>query len=405
MRVFALTELITCSTGNRSVGAGLLQSYFEALKPNNTPSFKHLTAVSELWYQEAGAGRGKTESTRLRVHKESETLEHDASEMLLSIIIPAYNEDQVIGKTIEAIYDLDLCGHGLSSFEILVVDDGSADRTADVARAAGARVISHPYNIGNGAAVKTGIRSAVGRVLLFMDGDGQHEPKDIPRLLEHISGYHMVVGARSKGSESHAHRNAANFFYNVFASFIAEFPIKDLTSGFRVMRRVDARRFCDMFPNRFSYPTTSTLAFLRSGRSVKYVPIKTRYRVGKSKIRIFSDGFEFLIIIIKIAMSFSPLRIFLPISSFLFFLGLGRYVYTYITYSAFTNMSALLMNSAVIIFMLGLIAEQIASLRLEKSDRLFSLQDEEQYAAFSCLGIENVSEGSQDEEAQFETRP
>ncbi|MBX7142841.1 MAG: glycosyltransferase family 2 protein [Oligoflexia bacterium] len=299
-------------------------------------------------------------------------------ELLLSVIIPAFNEERAIADTIVAIHDL-----GLPSYEVLVVDDGSSDATARVAQAAGARVISHPYNIGNGAAVKTGIRAARGRVLVFLDGDGQHDPQDIPRLLAHIPKYHMVVGARQRGSETHLHRDFANLIYNKFASFLASFRIEDLTSGFRAMRRQDALRFCDMFPNKFSYPTTSTLAFLRSGRSVRYLPIKTRYRIGKSKIKLIHDGFEFFVIILKIAMSFSPLRVFIPVSSFLFFLGLGRYVQTFLAYGRFTNMAHLLINSSLIVFMLGLIAEQIASLRLERGDRLFRPEDAEDYSAFN----------------------
>lgn len=298
-----------------------------------------------------------------------------AEDLLLSIIIPAYNEELAIADTVRRLGQL-----GLPNSEVLVIDDGSTDETAARAREAGARVISHPYNIGNGAAVKTGIRSARGRVVVFMDGDGQHDPADIPRLLQHVPRYHMVVGARTKGSETHWHRNAANWVYNTFASFVAEFRIQDLTSGFRAMRRADARRFCDMFPNRFSYPTTSTLAFIRSGRAVKYVPIQTKYRLGKSKIRLLNDGVEFLIIILKIAMSFSPLRVFIPVASFLFFLGVWRYIYTYVMFHRFTNMSHLLINSSVIVFMLGLIAEQIASLRLEKGDRLFHTEDEHYYS-------------------------
>jgi glycosyltransferase involved in cell wall biosynthesis len=294
------------------------------------------------------------------------------TEPFVTIIIPAYNEEGAIAETLRSIRAITLPAH-----EILVVNDGSTDSTAERAIEAGARVVSHPYNIGNGAAVKTGIRCARGRVLVFMDGDGQHNPEDIPRLLSHISKYHMVVGARTKGSQTSLHRNAANYIYNSFASFIAQFPIQDLTSGFRVMRREDARRFCDMFPNTFSYPTTSTLAFLRSGRAVKYIPIVTQYRIGKSKIKLIQDGFEFFIIILKIGMFFSPLRVFIPVSSFLFFLGVGRYLYTYLYFNEFTNMSHLLINSSVIIFMLGLIAEQIASLRLEKGDKLYDVEDAE----------------------------
>lgn len=298
-------------------------------------------------------------------------------ETLLSIIIPAYNEEAAIGDTVRTIREM-----GFPSYELIVVDDGSTDGTARVAAEAGARVLSHPYNIGNGAAVKTGIRNSRGRVLLFMDGDGQHDPHDIPRLVELIPSYHMVVGARQRGSETHAHRNLANFVYNRFASFLAGFRIEDLTSGFRAMRRQDAIRFCDMFPNKFSYPTTSTLAFLRSGRCIKYVPIKTRYRIGKSKIKIFRDGLQFLMIILKIAMSFSPLRVFVPVSGALFIAGFLRYVQTYLEWGRFTNMSHLLVNSAVIVFMLGLIAEQIASLRLEKGEKLFEVEDQERYAVF-----------------------
>ncbi len=301
-----------------------------------------------------------------------------SNDILLSIIIPVFNEEGAIVKTVSSIKGLDL-----PSYEILVIDDGSTDGTAVAAREAGARVISHPYNIGNGASIKTGIRASSGRVLVFLDGDGQHDPKDIPRLLPFISKYHMVVGARQRGSQASWYRGLANAIYNAFASFVAEFKIEDLTSGFRVMRRIDALRFCDMFPNRFSYPTTSTLAFVRSGRSVKYVPIHTSYRIGKSKIKLLHDGFEFFLIIIKIAMSFSPLRVFIPVSSFLFFLGILRYIYTFIFFRQFTNMSHLLINSSVIVFMLGLIAEQIASLRLERGDKIFEPQDDNFYSVFS----------------------
>ncbi len=295
----------------------------------------------------------------------------DSSSIDVSIIIPAFNEAGAIGDTIARLKRLPF-----ENSEIIVIDDGSSDDTASVAEAAGARVIRHPYNIGNGAAVKTGIRESRGKVLVFMDGDGQHEPADIPRLLALIGQYHMVVGARSKGSDTHLHRDLANYVYNKLASFVASFKVQDLTSGFRAIRRRDALRFCDMLPNGFSYPTTITLAFLRSGRSLAYIPIQTRHRIGKSKIRLVSDGFEFLIIIMKIAMTFSPLRIFMPMSSFLFFLGLMRYAYTYFTLGQFTNMSHLMINSAVIVFMLGMVAEQVASLRMERGDPLTAGEDQ-----------------------------
>ncbi len=305
-----------------------------------------------------------------------------SEEVFISIIIPAYNEAGAIADTVSRILALKL-----PDSELLVVDDGSSDETAARAEEAGARVVRHPYNIGNGAAVKTGIRSARGEVLVFMDGDGQHDPNDIPRFLKHIPRYHMVVGARQKGSETHWHRNIANFFYNKFSSFIASFPVEDLTSGFRAMRKADARRFCDLFPNGFSYPTTSTLAFLRSGRTVKYIPIETKFRVGKSKIKLVHDGLNFLLIIVKIAMSFSPLRVFVPVSLSLFTIGVLRYIYTYLAFERFTNMSHLLINSSIIIFLLGLIAEQIVSLRLEKGERLFTLQDDDLYKRLNDLEV------------------
>ena len=301
----------------------------------------------------------------------------NSDEILVSIIIPTFNEAGAVGDVVLAIRELNL-----PKVEILVINDGSTDTTARVAEAAGATVISHPYNIGNGAAVKTGIRSARGRVLVFLDADGQHNPADIPRLICRMPEYHMVIGARSRGSQTSFHRDVANKAYNIFASFMANFNVEDLTSGFRAMRRQDALRFCDMFPNTFSYPTTSTLAFIRSGRSIKYIPIQTKYRIGTSKIRLLRDGFEFLMIIIKIAMTYSPLRIFLPVCSFLFFLGIGRYAFTYLTMGTFTNMSHLLINSSVIVFVLGLIAEQIAALRFERGDKLFETEDAREYEIF-----------------------
>ncbi len=295
---------------------------------------------------------------------------------LISIIIPAYNEEGAIGKVILAIHDL-----GLQDAEILIIDDGSTDKTARVAEAAGARVISHPYNIGNGAAVKTGIRSARGKALVFMDADGQHDPKDLLRLIAELSKYHMVVGARQRGSETSRLRDIANWFYNRFAGYVAKFKIEDLTSGMRAMRRDDALRFCDMLPNTFSYPTTSTLAFLRSGRSLKYIPIHTKYRIGTSKINPFTDGPRFLLIILKIATLFAPLRVFIPVCLFTFMTGVGWYIFTYFAFGRFTNMSALLCNTSVIIFMLGLIAEQVASLRLERNEGLTNQQAAESYKA------------------------
>jgi glycosyltransferase involved in cell wall biosynthesis len=279
----------------------------------------------------------------------------------ISIIIPVFNEAPSLAKLLGAVRDLDLTGG-----EIIVVDDGSTDGSAEVALECGASVIRHPYNIGNGAAVKTGIRAARGRLIVLMDGDGQHKPDDIPKLIAEASRYHMVVGARARGSNLRFHRYAANLIYNLMASYVTRFKVGDLTSGFRVLSRREANRFIDLLPNTFSYPTTLTLAFLRSGLTVKYVPIQTLYRAGQSKISLITDGIRFLLIITKIATLFSPFRVFLPVSVLFFFAGMSNYAYTYYTEYRFTNMSALMFTAAVIVFMLGLISEQIALLRMER---------------------------------------
>jgi glycosyltransferase involved in cell wall biosynthesis len=280
-----------------------------------------------------------------------------------SIIVPVYNEAANLKQLLGQIHGL-----GLTDSEIVVVDDGSNDGSADIAMAAGADVVRHPYNIGNGAAVKSGMRAAKGKFIVLMDGDGQHKPEDIPKLLAAADIFHMVVGARAKGSKLRVHRNLANMVYNLLASYVTRFRVEDLTSGFRVMRRRDALRFIDLLPNTFSYPTTLTLAFLRSGLTVKYVPIQTLYRAGQSKISLVTDGILFLLIITKIATLFSPFRVFLPVSVFFFVVGLGNYIYTYVTQNRFTNMSVFALSTAVIIFMLGLISEQIALLRMERQE-------------------------------------
>jgi glycosyltransferase involved in cell wall biosynthesis len=278
-----------------------------------------------------------------------------------SIVIPVFNEAENLPQLLKKIRALEL-----ADLEIIVVDDGSTDGSAEIAMRAGANVVRHPYNIGNGAAIKSGIRAARGRFLILMDGDGQHRPEDLPKLLEESDRYHMVVGARSKGSKLRIHRYAANGVYNLLASYVTRFPVKDLTSGFRVISRLDALRFIDLLPNTFSYPTTLTLAYLRSGLTVKYVPIQSLYRAGQSKISLVSDGIRFLLIITKIATLFAPFRVFVPVSAFFFFTGVGYYIFTYITEHRFTNMSVFLLTTAVIIFMLGLVSEQIALLRMEQ---------------------------------------
>jgi glycosyltransferase involved in cell wall biosynthesis len=281
----------------------------------------------------------------------------------ISIIIPAYNESATIGMVIEKIKIL------YPHFEIIVVNDGSRDNTEEAAREAGAIVYSHPYNIGNGAAIKSGIRIASGEILVFMDGDGQHDPKDIGKMLEYFPEYDMVVGARAKRDQVSIFRGIGNKLLNWLASYVAKFKVQDLTSGFRAVKAKIAYNLLYLLPNTYSYPTTMTLGVLRSGRSVKYTPINIQQRkTGVSNIKISRDGVRFFMIITKICALYSPFRIFLPLSVLLFCLGLTNYLFSYITSGRFTNMSALLFSTSVIVFLMGLISEQITQLRFERSE-------------------------------------
>ena len=280
-----------------------------------------------------------------------------------SIIIPAYNEAQTIGDVVKATKRL------YPGIELIVVNDGSTDDTAAIAEDAGAVVHSHPYNIGNGAAIKNGIRIASGDILVFMDGDGQHTPEDIGELLEYFPRFDMVVGARPKGIQASWGRALGNRIYNLLASYVTKFPVQDLTSGFRAIKSDIARNFLYLLPNTYSYPTTLTLGVLRSGRSVKFISLNIQIRKqGKSKIRMFRDGIKFFLIIAKICTLYSPLRVFLPVGGMVFFLGLGYYLYTFFAWGRFTNMSALLFTTSVLIFMMGLISEQICQMRFDRSE-------------------------------------
>ena len=277
--------------------------------------------------------------------------------MRISIILPAKNEAEGLRKTLPGLRAL------LPDAEVIVVDDGSTDDTAAVAAELGVRVLSSPYSMGNGAAIKRGARAAGGDVIVFMDADGQHDAADIPKLLERIeAGYDMAVGARSAHGQASVGRGAANAFYNRVASWMTGHRIADLTSGFRAVRAERFREFLHLLPNGFSYPTTSTMAFFRSAYPVAYVPIDVARRIGRSHIRPLRDGARFLIIILRIATLYSPLKLFAPASLFFGLLGASYYAYTYATQSRFTNMSALLLSAAVIIFLIGLVSEQITAL-------------------------------------------
>ncbi|MGY4517162.1 glycosyltransferase family 2 protein [Lysobacter sp. HA18] len=277
--------------------------------------------------------------------------------MRLSVVLPAKNEEHGLLRTLPALWAV------FPNAEVIVSDDGSTDGTAAVAVAHGAKVISAPYSMGNGAAIKRGARAASGDVIVFMDADGQHHPEQIEMLLARLAdGYDMVVGARDGSGQANRSRSAANGFYNRLASWMTGHRIADLTSGFRVVRADRFREFLHLLPNGFSYPTTSTMAFFRSGYPVAYVPIPVAKRIGHSHIRPVRDGLRFLLIIFKIATLYSPLKLFAPAALIPFVLGFACYGYSFAVAHRFTNMSTLLFSASVIIFLIGLVSEQITSL-------------------------------------------
>jgi len=277
----------------------------------------------------------------------------------VSIVIPAFNEASAIGSVVAALK------HSADWHEIIVVDDGSKDGTAAQAEAAGARVVKHPYNKGNGASVKSGIRAAGGEYVLILDGDGQHRPEDARRLVSRLGDYDLVIGARSTETQATHARRFGNSALNRLASYLTDREIPDLTSGFRAARREHLREFIHLLPNGFSTPTTTTLAFIKAGYNVGFEPVEARARVGQSKIRLARDGAKFLMIILKIVTLFSPLRVFLPISVASFVLGTAYAAWTIATQSKIPNGAVLLIMMAVIVFLVGLVSEQISALRFE----------------------------------------
>lgn len=281
----------------------------------------------------------------------------------ISIVIPAKNEATSLRRLLPELRER------YPRFELLVVDDGSSDDTREVCGACGARVVSLPYSLGNGGAVKTGARNASNDILVFMDADGQHSPEDVGRLLENLDeSYDMVIGARGWKSQANAARGVANTIYNWLAAWMVGQRVDDLTSGFRAVRADKFREFLHLLPNGFSYPTTITMAFFRAGYPLRYVPIEASKREGRSHVSPLQDGIRFLLIIFRVGTLYSPLKLFLPISLAFWVLGFGYYLYTYAVYSRFTNMSALLLITSVLVFLIGLVSEQITSLIYQRSD-------------------------------------
>lgn len=284
--------------------------------------------------------------------------------MKISILIPAKNEARNLPVLLDRLESL------FPDAEIIVVDDGSTDQTAEICKTRRLQLIRHPYSMGNGAAVKTAARAATGDVLVFMDADGQHQPEDIPYLLEKIkAGYDMVVGSRQSKAQASFARLCANSFYNRLASWMTGQTICDLTSGFRAVNTAKFTQFLYLLPNGFSYPTTITMAFFRAGYSVAYIPATVLQRQGNSHIKPIRDGLRFLLIIFKIGTLYSPLKIFTPVSFAFLILGAIRYLWTYIEIHRFTNMSALLFITSAMLFMLGLISEQISNLMYTQTDQ------------------------------------
>jgi glycosyltransferase involved in cell wall biosynthesis len=276
-----------------------------------------------------------------------------------SVVIPAYNEARSIADVIQGLT------RQARWHEVIVVDDGSTDDTGSRAEQAGARVLRHPYNKGNGAAVKTGLRGATGAFVLIVDADGQHQPQDTLKLVDLLDRYELVVGARSTDSQASWSRQIGNALLNRIASYLTGRNIPDLTSGFRAARRECMLEFIHLFPNGFSTPTTSTMSFIRAGYSVRFEPVVAAQRRGSSKIRLGSDGARFVLILLKVITIFSPLRLFVPISGTLFAVGAAYAAWTIATQSHVTNSSVLLILSSIVILLIGLVSEQIASLRSE----------------------------------------
>jgi glycosyltransferase involved in cell wall biosynthesis len=277
----------------------------------------------------------------------------------VSVVIPAYNESAAITEVVDAMRS------AAPWREIIVVDDGSADDTSTRASEAGAIVVRHPYNKGNGAAVKTGIRRATGEYVLVIDGDGQHRAADAQRLVARLGEYDLVIGARAGSTQATQARRAGNHALNGLASYLTGRRIPDLTSGFRAARRRHLLEFLHLLPNGFSTPTTTTLAFIKAGYNVAFEPTEARPRIGQSKIKLAQDGAKFLVIILRVVTLFSPLRVFLPISLASFIVGAAYAIATVATQSKIPNGAVLLIMFSVIVFLVGLVSEQIAALRFE----------------------------------------
>ena len=277
----------------------------------------------------------------------------------VSVVVPAFNESGSIAGVVTALRAV------APWHEVIVIDDGSTDGTGKAAQDAGARVVRHPYNKGNGAAVKSGIRAATGEWIAIVDADGQHRGEDARRIVDKLGDYDLVIGARDPHTQATMGRRVGNGLLNRLASYLTERPIPDLTSGYRAARREYLLEFIHLLPNGFSTPTTTTLAFIKAGYNVAFEPIAAQPRIGTSKIRLASDGAKFFLILLKVITIFSPLRIFAPISAAAFLVGAAYGAWNFIYHARIPNGAVLLLMFSVIVILVGLISEQISALRFE----------------------------------------
>ena len=287
----------------------------------------------------------------------------------ITILIPAYNVEASISNVLEGLHEW------RERAEIIVIDDGSTDRTPEISERAGVRVIRHRINKGYGAALKTGIRAASGDIIVMMDADGEHNVAQVSRLLDAMSGNDMVVGARGKGSHAPLIRRPGKWILSKVANYLAQADIPDLNSGFRAFRKDIAKLFLHILPNGFSFTTTLTLALFKEGYNTAYVPITTTPRVGSpSTVNPIRDGINTLMLIVRIIALFDPIKVFLPTSIALFLLGavywIGSGIFRYASHiePAFHIPSGAVtaILASIIVFMFGILADQVSAIRREK---------------------------------------
>jgi glycosyltransferase involved in cell wall biosynthesis len=279
----------------------------------------------------------------------------------LSVVIPAYNEEEVILQTIAEI-EQSLAPLPIT-YNIIVSDDGCTDGTSAKAAHSGAFVVTSAENSGYGAALKKGIAAGQSEFVAIIDADGTYPADRLPAMLEAAGTADMIVGARDAAMTNVAPiRRPAKLMLNALASYLAQRRIPDLNSGLRVFRRTSLQRFIPLLPEKFSFTTTITLCMVCSNLRVVYLPIDYKPRIGKSKIR-YTDFSAFVLLVLRTIMLFNPLRIFMPLGSVLFVLGVGKLCYD-ILIGNLSESAVFCLLAAIIIWGLGLTADMMARLHL-----------------------------------------